>query len=311
MSTATETTPETNTPAESATRIVSGEWTDPAYIPPRCRKPRSKTYQASTEVTIETVTPGDAPMAFTVTENCPPMTVPVRSHDDSLYRPLMLRARHTLNGTDDRHLTPHDSEWDGWSHRSYEENTNEAAWASDAHKHYDGLYLIIEGHVWVRCHEPRFYMTTFGFGGGHGGTGLFTEWYDRGAGAADCYFRADQFREAQTAAIALATGRDDTDSAASIQARECPVVVHDPGQVRLLIPRQSEDQDRARSALSDLADVYAHTLSGRADYRAADSEHDAWEALVAARADLVSKSPVGFIGTGEEIAARPIECRSY
>lgn len=292
---------------------VRGEWYE-QVIPPRCRKPRPVTRYVQTVVTIPVVPASDAPMAFTVDDGSRGVTF-VRAWGDALYRPHLRQPWRASSEDENRHLTVEDEPPATVTHDGYRNRSggvgSDGEWAKQVHDGYPGRNapsIIIDGCWWVRTHEPRYGVQTFGMGRNHGGTSLGVYWDDpNGVGPRDV-FPANQYEKAREHALHVAHERGDTDSAARIAAADAPVEVHDPDQVRL-IPALTWDTG-LREALNAAARDYNNAINNDSAPRN-PSEEDAWEALVAAREALAAASSAQFIPTYRETQKPPSECRPY
>lgn len=292
---------------------VRGEWYE-QVIPPRCRKPRPVTRHVQTVVTIPVVASEDAPLAFTVDDRSRGVTF-VRSWHEALYRPDLRHPNRASSEDENPHLTIEDEPPATITHDHYRNRSESVAsdgqWAKQVHDAFPGCNasrIIIDGCWWVRTHEPRYGVQTFGMGSNHGGTSLGVYWADpNGVGPRDV-FPADRHEKAREHALHVANERGDTESAARIATSDAPIEVNDPDQVRL-IPALTWDAE-LREALNRAASDYDNAINNDRSPRA-PSEEDAWEALVVARVTLAAASSAQFIPTYRETMKAPVECRPY
>lgn len=242
-------------------------------VPPGKRKPRPIPYLATTTVSIPSVTSDEAPVGIESRDGS------YRVYDGDIYAPHTPwsgQTEVTVAG-DDRF--PTEITDGGWNHAS------EAEFVAEANKQF-GDMLVVDGQVWRKCGEPRYVVQTFGFGMNHGGTGLMVDTYDNINIAATSYFRADEFEQAREYAIEVATERGDTNSVERFKTMEPEIVVHDPSAIRLVTTKpEPADVIDARYDFHNLTSQYQRDFG--------DDEVDeqvSWDALVAARQSLLSKT---------------------
>lgn len=85
--------------------------------------------------------------------------------------------------------------------------------------------IFYNNMFWERCGEPRYYVTTFGLGNNHGGTGFFISYGERNS--VNSVFSALEREEAISYAIEVAKNRGDTESVKCFeQGVKEKIVVH-------------------------------------------------------------------------------------
>lgn len=176
-------------------------------IPPRCRKPRPVTHEASAQVDIPMVTSDDAPVAFRVhgVEDHAKEIRTFKGHLFSPYLPHYRQNEPTLPGsiyfpqdvnTEHEHTVRYNLGYDIDSEKAFR----------DAAATYYRRFLIVDGIVWTTTKEPCYEVATFGMGRNHGGTSLMVGTVSRGG----YVFRADEFEMARAHAIEVAEQRGDS-----------------------------------------------------------------------------------------------------
>jgi len=180
------------------------------YIPPRCRKPRSRLVEKTMAVTISEVTDSEAPVALITT------TWETRKGEfgltETLYRWYGKKLYTPCISHSGEEYTIHDV-----AHRINEtrfpavsEQERRAKVRQNAKR-----YLIIDGVLHEQSGEPMYTYTTFGLGRNHGGTGFFIETcYNTNKNYRN-YFNAFQREEAIKCFKSAALGRGDTESVKS------------------------------------------------------------------------------------------------
>lgn len=297
-----------STPTQTAdlTLTVTGTWTDPNYVPPRCRKPRDRAMDATMQVSIPRLSSQDAPLAFVMPQG---VLAPepeegmrhMRAYNGYLYAPVIDQP---IDPTTSRRGAPEyvtaeqewpDATWDATSYTRATRSVSERAasrqeWEQAVRAQTDTL-VIIDGTVWRRSSEPGYYVTTFGMGRNHGGTALFAS-----TDLNKVMFRADEYDKAVACAIDVAERRGDTRDVAAFQRPDDAkgererIRVVDPDQVRLIMPpRESEaifdlrrDYERA---MRDYTDSITHAHLDK------DAEQRAWEHLTGLRDRLLTEAP--------------------
>lgn len=92
-------------------------------------------------------------------------------------------------------------------------------------------YVICKGELWEICSEPVYSVNTFGFGGGHGGTGLFIDYSN--SNSYNQYFTALQKKEAIEYAHRVAKQRHDLDSFEEFESGKLGIEVLMPEMVKV------------------------------------------------------------------------------
>lgn len=210
------------------------------YIPPRCRKPRLRTYEGKTTVDIPVVTPKDAPVALSHMEGI--------RHTDNYYKvdyrwyngQLYAREREfsgaknlgfvtlaKFKKTVQNRFLCRDVRDENCC---YVHNVEQACACVKAE--FAKIILLDTGRklqVWAQKEEPRYDITTFGLGHNHGGIGTWLSicnHYNPNI-PKERYFNALQFKEAQKEALRIAKLRGDDKSYGYIRTAS---------QIRVLIP---------------------------------------------------------------------------
>jgi hypothetical protein len=184
------------------------------YIPPRCRKPRCRVAEATTEVEVRETTKENAPVAFRhfdlrLNEMMDGMRQEYRLFQGRLYCRVM-GDRFSCNKTGflcEEQLLKHLSRGYGYHDKSLEAVRSEIA--AEANR-----FLLIDGEIWEETGEPRYCIYTFGLGHNHAGIGVslsVVNFYNSNI-SKDRYFSALEYDTAVQTAIEIAVDRGDTDS---------------------------------------------------------------------------------------------------
>lgn len=170
-------------------------------IPPRCRKPRPVTHEASAQIEVPTVTADDAPIAFRI-HGIEDHIKDIRTFDGRLFTLYLPHARQTepslpasVHFPQDVDVTRH--------HRIPNRAESEDEFYQTVEAFFGG-FLIIDGVVWVESREPAYEVVTFGLGG-DGSTALVVT--DRATHGN--VFRADEFEAARAFAEGVARQHGD------------------------------------------------------------------------------------------------------
>ena len=206
------------------------------YIPPRCRKPRSRQADGVLSVTIKEVSGVDAPIAIITTTNewrkvksskhnngidLIPVRTPYRWYKDKLYVPYIDRHGEILTVSDVEYAIKEDS---------YPYDATEKERIKCIRKNAK-RFLIIDDEIYVKKGEPRYCINTFGIGFNNGGTGFFVEnHYNRNI-SKNNYFNALERDKAIKYGRSIALGRGDTKSVDFIGER-CDIEVFIPEAVK-------------------------------------------------------------------------------
>lgn len=155
-------------------------------IPPRCRKARPQDGKDSVMVNIREVKDDKAPIAFIVSEYGREKCM-VRSYNGRLYKQAQDRSPdyHDRKIADpiwvNQKADAYNWQWyvgttyNGFcSYMSYKSQQSQL----DTIKGKAEKYIIVDGYVYERTGEPYYYVTHFGLGCNHGGTGFFIGWAD-------------------------------------------------------------------------------------------------------------------------------------
>lgn len=206
------------------------------YLPPRCRKPRSRQTEGVVTVNIKEVSESDAPIAMITTtnewrkvENSPhpdgkdliPVQTIYRWHNKKLYIPFVDRFGDPQTISDIEHSI---------KESSYPYDVSEEERIKCVRKSAR-RFLVIGGIIHVKQGEPRYCINTFGLGHNNGGTGFFVEnFYNCNIGNNN-YFNAMEREEAIEYGKRIALGRGDTESVDYIGER-CNIEVLIPEAVQ-------------------------------------------------------------------------------
>lgn len=199
------------------------------YLPPRCRKYRSREVEVDVNINIPVVPAEDAPVACTVKngfdlsadtaelrhgESLPFDVYDVRYYHGKFYRRQKRRdfysgAKGFAEAEDLQfHIqtTMHSFHCDRDLAQQVERVNNLAA-----------DYIFIHDEVWCECGEPRYEIATFGLGHNHGGTSVFVQHSYNGNISAERYFNANDREKAFETAVSIALRRGDTKSVAHMK----------------------------------------------------------------------------------------------
>ncbi len=199
------------------TRNVEVTWYDMELPSSRHRKLVPVEKHGTHTASVRQVAAADAPEAF---------SRPVRTHTDDgtgivNYRVIDGELYADADGHRGEPWASADdliTEWtrrangDQWDQKSEQD-------VKDGIDRHTADIVVIDGVTWAKTAEPVYSISTFGFGGNHGGTGLFIQKApdtEEGA-AASSYFPANQYDEAVQHAIDIATSRGDTESLESLR----------------------------------------------------------------------------------------------
>lgn len=173
------------------------------YIPPRCRKPRQRSCEKETTVTIRETTSQEAPIAFIAHKW--DGDVEYRYYKGKCYTKSLYKDHHCGKIG----LFPPEMIGDylrgSYDYWNYDYKTNRKSFADEA-----GRYLLIDGVVWEHAGEPRYVVMTFGLGHNHGGTALMMDECYNSNISKDRYFSALDGDAAVNEANLVAQHRGDT-----------------------------------------------------------------------------------------------------
>lgn len=214
---------------------ITREYTqvDRGVIPPRCRKPRDIFHEGRTTVVeVREVTAAQAPVAFRVRNIQRDSWDELRWHDGQLwskYLPWSGQTEDSIAGS--KHFPA-----DIRKHSGYGGTFDSDEEAHAAYEEWARRYLIVDGVVYQRSGEPRYYVATYGLGGNHGGTALSVDSGFHPNIKMLNYFTAAQFEQAREAAIRVALDRGDTKSAERLRTQEPDIQLLIPEAQTLVIP---------------------------------------------------------------------------
>lgn len=173
-------------------------------VPPRCRKPRPITHEASAQVEVPILAAGDAPVAFRV-RGVEDTVREIRTVDGRLFSPYLPHAHQTEPSLPGSVHFPQDA--DVTRHRRLYLHAESEDEFHEGVEAYFGQFRIIDGVVWEEAAEPAYLVATFGLGG-NGSVGLMvSDRKDHGT-----LFRADEFETARAWADEVARNLGDRSS---------------------------------------------------------------------------------------------------
>ena len=205
------------------------------YLPPRCRKYRTREIDVPITLALKEISAEEAPVAMTTT------TLEWRKVDGGIGR----------DGTD---LIPVPTDYRWFKNKlytPYKDRDGELKTAEDivrsisvyAYWNYTKeelmkmlrkslkAFIIIDGIIHEIAGEPRYVINTFGLGRNHGGTGFFVENFYNSNIRKDNYFNALQRDAAIAYGKHIASGRGDTKSVDGIGS-SCDIKVFIPEAVK-------------------------------------------------------------------------------
>lgn len=230
-------------PNETITMTATGTYAIADYIPPRCRKPRYTSFDTEVEVEIPVVGRGDVTLAFT-SEETMRVGTEVVEYEGLLYTPIVDGI---ASGEQDRevHLSADSPRFSRVVDFRHDFNASSAEEFERQARERLLETLIVDGTVYTRVGEPRYVVSTFGFGNNHGGTSLTSATFDNGNIPAEMYFRADEFEQARSRAIEVALKRGDTNDVPRLEQMKPIITVHNPDSVKLVtfspVPEEVDD----------------------------------------------------------------------
>lgn len=207
--------------------------------PPRCRKARPQEGESEITVTIREVSADRAPVAFIVSEyEREPRKV--RLYNGKLYRQMQERRQYIetnkrdesrpfwLNIDAETFQLPYssygryDDRFKNWIHPNLADCKREVRKIAENH-------IIVDGEAYERTGEPYYYVSCFGLGRNHGGTGFFVGWADYRDRKSVWGWASAEKAGAIEKAVNIALRRGDTESVEGI--RQCC-----QGSINVLIP---------------------------------------------------------------------------
>lgn len=194
------------------------------FLPPRCRKYRTRNTTGSVILDIQAVSADDAPIACIV-KNGFDLSADLES--------LLPGAAHPYDIYDVRYFGGHF--YRQQKRKDFYSGAQGFATIEDLSSHlenqmasfhcgrnyqqqveiaqeYASEYILIGGFLWYKCGEPKYAINTFGLGHNHGGTSIFVHHHYNGNLPASRYFNANNKQQALEAAKAIALRRGDTKS---------------------------------------------------------------------------------------------------
>lgn len=198
---------------------------DEQFIPPRCRKPRTREITGTCTVTIPSISLDMAPVAMWHKSCWQPNIVVYRWYKGQLYTRSLFR----------KYFSGADGYWPlnrlKASFRGpvpqYLKGHNEAD-CCERCQNKANRYLILAGdQVWERVGEPRYVVMTFGLGHNHASTALMIDNLYNENIRGDFYFNALDRKKAIQKCLEVARARGDTASFDSIRNSD---------EIRVLMP---------------------------------------------------------------------------
>lgn len=191
--------------------------------PPRCRKARPQNGKTEITVNIRELSDQQAPIAFVVSEyDREPRKV--RQYKGKLYRQVQDMQPQYLK------TNKRDESRPFWLNRTadtfsvhpytcgrYNADFKEYVYPTLAEqkataRKYAENHIIVDGEVYERTGEPYYYVTCFGLGCNHGGTGFFVGWADYRERKAVWGWMAEDKAKAINGAVEIALNRGDIES---------------------------------------------------------------------------------------------------
>lgn len=182
------------------------------YIPPRCRKPRTREATMILPLAVPSVTYNEAPVAFFLKdyESRTNGKQEIRRYHSRLYERVtesdLSCVRSNASVPADR--LPNMKAYIG-DHAYYSRSKEETVedFMNEVKK-----YLVINGNLWRQCGEPRYVIMTFGLGHNHASTNLFVEKFYNPNISKNRYFSALEGDAAVREMDRVAAARGDTRS---------------------------------------------------------------------------------------------------
>ena len=238
-------------------------------VPPRCRKPRGVQRDGATTVSIHEVSSAEAPVAIVqsarVVFNGDRRRTEYRWWDGRLW--ILDRFQRSCGA---RYESQRAAQFraDPWPQRftlgAYPDDSHQPrAYHQRRLRRFARRHLFINGWRYKEADEPRYVVMTFGLGHNHGGWGtcLSTDnGYNVNIGR-DCYFRCDQYAEAEAAAERTARARDDTKALPIKHQRPDRFEIQIPEAVRLHPAREHGPGNAFMNSLEAMVEGSPDSLS--------------------------------------------------
>jgi len=231
------------------------------YIPPRCRKPRSREINKTMNVTIKEISVELAPVAMIVTDyetrdgEFGVNDTAYRWYKNKLYKLYRVQSGDETGNPHTMKDVEREIDRAGYG---YFDNADEKKRVSDIKK-VAKRYLIIDGEIYREAGEPRYYVVTFGLGHNHGGSSLsIIEYYNDNI-SKDNYFNAFQREEAIKCFEWVALGRGDTKSVKSEYVDNIKVLI--PEAVKCKPQKEHGDGHPFLNKLNAITECAPDTLS--------------------------------------------------
>lgn len=242
-------------PYEMTTMPIDVNWYTYELPSPRHRKEVRVDHTATADIEIRSTSSSEAPVAMTLTEpkwdrdgNRADITHDYRNFMGHLYLARDFDTEALQQEIRMCTLGSFETEQEG---------------IDDVQRRAD-KYVLIDGQAWERATEPVYYVRTFGMGGNHGSTALFSDSASGLSERPENIFRADQFEQARAHAIKVAGERGDTESAARLANEKPSIQVHDPDAIKMVVSRpEPREVAPTRERVEKAAAVINDMLSGR------------------------------------------------
>lgn len=204
------------------------------YLPPRCRKYRTRIVEGLFNISIKEITAADAPVAMITSTlewrkvdggkvdgtDLIPVDTDYRWYKNKLYTPLVDKWGEPSTLDEVKRAISVYSYWNH-THAEIEQSLQKSIKA----------YLIIDGILHKVSGEPRYVINTYGLGHNHGGTGFSVDNHYNSNISKERYFTALERSSAIEYGKGIALGRGDTESVDRI-GTSCNITVLIPEAVK-------------------------------------------------------------------------------
>lgn len=249
------------------------------YLPPRCRKLRSRKQTGTFSVEIPEVTSEEAPVAL-IQHNRSRIgledhgdfrrrAIDYRWCNDRFYVRCRLSRFRCLRG-----FGPEPDKRNRWAllrdvyfSGRYDTHSNKERAESSLRETFEE-YLLIDGKLHEEIGEPRYTIGTYGLGGNHGlgwGTSMHVEnSYNPNIGR-NRYFRIDQEAECNKVGRAIAARRGDTKAFPHFDRRYYPIfTILMPETLRLDPAHEHGDGDPFLNRCNEITEINDPVIAGMA-----------------------------------------------
>lgn len=222
------------------------------FIPPRCRKPRTREAHGTCTVSIPSITAEEAPVALRHRHCWFPEIREYRWYNEKLY----CRAPYSSYLSGAKGWFPLDELKNHFRQNYFSpwEVKDGKQAAIRTCKEKASRYLIIsDGEVWELAGEPRYEIATFGLGHNHASTALMIANEYNGNVRGDYYFSALEREKAVERCVEVAMARGDTNSVEDIRS-SWAIEVLIPEAVRCKPAKEAGPGDPFLNMLGELVD---------------------------------------------------------